>query len=70
MNDKNNNEKIMEIFKSVNEKYKIGEVKDLQLEPTGDFYIEIRINLFLFNFLVIKKKYDSISKIKNILYLS
>lgn len=48
MNDKNNNEKIMEIFKSINEKYKIGEVGDLQLEPTGDVYINKNQNRFIF----------------------
>ena len=62
MKNKNNQEKIMEIFKSINEKYKIGEVKDLQLEPTGDVYIEIKIDSFLFNFFMIKKLYDSINK--------
>lgn len=62
MNDKNNNEKIMEIFKSINEKYKIGEVGDLQLELTGDVYIKIKIDSFLFEFFMIKKLYNSINK--------
>lgn len=62
MNNKNNPEKIMEIFKSINEKYKIGEVRDLKLEPTGDLYIKIKINSFLFELFMTKKKYNSINK--------
>lgn len=62
MNNKNNQEKIMEIFKSINKKYKIGEVRDLKLEPTGDLYIKIKINSFLFELFMTKKKYNSINK--------
>ena len=43
MNNKNNQEKIMEIFRSINEEYKIGKIKNLQPEPTGDLYIKIKI---------------------------
>lgn len=62
MNNKNNQEKIMEIFRSINEEYKIGEIKDLQPEPTGDLYIKIKINSFLFELFMTKKKYNSINK--------
>lgn len=62
MNNKNNQEKIMEIFRSINEEYKIGKIKDLQPEPTGDLYIKIKINSFLFELFMTKKKYNSINK--------
>ena len=62
MNNNNNNKKIMEIFRSINEEYKIGEIKDLQPEPTGDLYIKIKINSFLFDLFMTKKKYNSINK--------
>ena len=62
MNNKNNYEKIMEIFTSINEEYKMGEVQDLQIEPTGDFYIKIKINSFLFELLITKKLYNYISE--------
>ena len=62
MNNKNNQEKIMEIFRSINEEYKIGKIKDLQPEPTGDLYIKIKINSFLFELFMTKKKYNFINK--------
>lgn len=62
MNNKNNYKKIMEIFESINKKYKIGEIEDSQIDLTGDFYIKIRINSFLLELFMTKKKYDSINK--------
>lgn len=62
MNNKNNQEKIMEIFRSINEEYKIGKIKNLQPEPTGDLYIKIKINSFLFELFMTKEKYNSINK--------
>lgn len=62
MNNKNNQEKIMEIFRSINEEYKIGKIKNSQPEPTGDLYIKIKINSFLFELFMTKEKYNSINK--------